>query len=105
LAKGSALQRIVEHVIASTEPCQLFELYYWCQEPRLLRIVRACAALPDAQQRLIASFFDGLKETDLISANWTADGQLLLSCQSGRQSALASELLPENPAKKRATRR
>jgi hypothetical protein len=83
----SALKRIFEYVIETADPSRLFEFYYWCQEPELVTIVRACAALPEAQRRLIASFFAAMEGNELVSADWKADGQLVLCCQSGRQRA------------------
>jgi hypothetical protein len=85
--ENSALERIVEYLIETAEPARLFEFYYWCQEPELLKIVRVCAALPEAQRHLIASFFAALDGKELVSADWSEDGQLVLCCQSGRQQA------------------
>jgi hypothetical protein len=83
--KASALERIIDHLIATADPSRLFELYYWCQEAELLKIIRACASLPDAQRHLIASFFATMDGTELISANWKDDGQLVLCCQGSPQ--------------------
>jgi hypothetical protein len=87
LTESSALEHIVEYLLENSDPSGLFEFYYWCQEPELLNIVRACAALPEAQRRLIASFFAAMDGNELFSADWKGDGQLVLCCQSGRQRA------------------
>jgi hypothetical protein len=87
LTESSALEHIVEYLLENSDPSGLFEFYYWSQEPELLKIVRACAALPEAQRRLIASFFEAMDGNELVSADWKDDGQLVLCCQSGRQRA------------------
>jgi hypothetical protein len=102
--ENSALERIVEYLIETAEPARLFEFHYWCQEPELLRIVRACAALPQAQRHLIASFFAAVDGAELVSADLKEDGQLVLSCQSGRQQAHPGSIPLHTETKSRAER-
>ena len=102
--ENSALERIVEYLIETAEPERSFEFYYWCQEPELLKIVRACAALPEAQRRLIASFFAAMDGNELVSADWREDGQLVLCCQSGRRQARPSGIPLHTETKGRARR-
>jgi hypothetical protein len=103
-AESSALEHIVEYLLENSDPSGLFEFYYWCQEPELLKIVRACAALPEAQRRLIASFFAAMDGNELVSADWREDGQLVLCCQSGRRQARPSGIPLHTETKGRARR-
>jgi hypothetical protein len=104
VTRDSALKRIFEYVIETADPSRLFEFYYWCQEPELMTIVRACAALPEAQRRLIASFFAAMDGNELVSADWKDDGQLVLCCQSGRQRAHPADIPVDTQTRGRAQR-
>jgi hypothetical protein len=76
---------MLDYLFANTEESKLLELFYWCQEPDLLGIVRACAALPDAQRRLIASYFAAIDGTRLLSVDCRHDGHLVLYRQGPRR--------------------
>jgi hypothetical protein len=102
VTEDSALMRIVEYVIDTADPSRLFEFYYWCEEPDLLTIVRACAALPEAQRKVIASFFAAMDGNELISVSSQDDDRLVLCCQSGRLLAQSSAIVSHKEAKSRA---
>jgi len=67
-----------------------------------MTIVRACAALPEAQRRLIASFFAAMDGNELVSADWKDDGQLVLCCQSDRQRAHPGDISVDTQTRGRA---
>ena len=103
--ESAALERIIEHLIATADPSRLFEFYYWSQEPDLLKIIRACASLPEAQRRMIASFFATMDGGELVSASWKEDGQLVLRCQGGHQRSQSDVSSFDIEPKGRAHRR
>lgn len=53
----SALEFIVENVPRSA----LIEMYYWVQEPDLLRIIRALAAAPPETREALDAFLDSAR--------------------------------------------
>jgi hypothetical protein len=85
---GSAeLRRVVEHIVSTTPPSRLFELYYWAQEPQLLTIIRQLAALPPANRAAIESFFDLAAGDASITATCGPNGQLILAAKHLGQAA------------------
>jgi hypothetical protein len=96
----SGTERTVEYLIATAEPSRLFELYYWSREPELLEIVRACACLPEAQRRLIASFFSSMGGSELVAASRKDEGQLVLSCRAGKEQGNPPDAAPKSRARR-----
>jgi hypothetical protein len=92
---------MLDYLIANAEESRLLELFYWSQEPDLLGIVRACASLPDAQRRLIASYFAAMDGTQLLSVDCRHKGQLVLYHQQPpRSMKLPVSITTRSEAKK-----
>src|SRR5215471_8025272 len=70
------LKRVLEHIVSSTPPSDLFELYYWVQEPSLLKIIRQLAAMPDEDREAIESFF-ALAQDLAVVARWDRGDRLV----------------------------
>jgi hypothetical protein len=104
LSDNSSLAKVVEYISETVEPAQLFELYYWSQDQELLKIVRACAGLPESQRHLIASFFENMSGNKLMSADWKGDGQLVLCCRCNPVRSVADIGSPRPEAKRRANK-
>ena len=51
----------LEFILASVPRSKLIELYYWVQEPDLLRIVRALAAAPPETRQALDAFLDSAR--------------------------------------------
>jgi hypothetical protein len=98
---NSALKHIVEFLTETAEPSRLFEFSYWCQEPDLLKIVRACAALPEEHRRVIAAFFAAVDGNELDSADWL-DDRLILSCQNAPQKVHPGSIAHHSETKTQA---
>ncbi|HXW24995.1 MAG TPA: hypothetical protein VEK73_09625 [Xanthobacteraceae bacterium] len=69
---------VVNQIVARSDPARLMELYYWTQEPGLLEIVRAVAAMPAAGREALESFFALGGDPQSIVATWETDGRLSL---------------------------
>ena len=72
---------MIEHIVSTTPPSRLFELYYWAQEPDLLKLIRRLATLSPANRGAIESFFDLVADNASITAKWGARGQLILDAK------------------------
>ena len=53
----AVMGEVVNHIIDRCDHPRLMELYYWTQEPGLLEIIRAIAAMPDSGREALESFF------------------------------------------------
>jgi hypothetical protein len=67
----SALEFIVENVPRSA----LIEMYYWVQEPDLLRLIRALAAAPLETRQALDAFFDGARHAQQEVRAGSDDGE------------------------------
>jgi hypothetical protein len=72
------MQEVMSQIAAKCDRARLMELYYWCQEPGLLEITRAIAAMPESARDALESFFALGGDPHSIGANWEADGRLTL---------------------------
>jgi len=79
------LKRVLEHIVSSTPPSDLFELYYWVQEPSLLKIIRQLAAMPDEDREAIESFF-ALAQDLAVVARWDRGDRLVLEAKQLRET-------------------
>jgi hypothetical protein len=69
---------VVSQIVAKCDPARLMELYYWSQEPGLLEITRAVAAMPEAGREALESFFALGGDPQSIVATWEESGRLSL---------------------------
>lgn len=51
----------VEFIVSNVPRSALIEMYYWVQEPDLLRIIRALAGAPAETREALAAFFDSAR--------------------------------------------
>jgi len=73
---------VVNQIIAKCDPARLMELYYWSQEPGLLEITRAIAAMPEAGRDALESFFALGGDPQSVVATWEESGRLTLESDS-----------------------
>jgi hypothetical protein len=67
----SALEFIVENVPRS----ELIEMYYWVQEPDLLRLIRALAGAPLETRQALDAFFDSARHSQQEVRAGSDDGE------------------------------
>ena len=72
------LHDLLKQIMAKSDPERIVELYYYCQEPDLLRIIRAISAMPEASRDALASFFALVTDPQSVSATWESSGRLSL---------------------------
>jgi hypothetical protein len=75
------LTRVITHIVANTPPSRLFELYYWAQEPSLLKLMRSLASLTPASRAVLESFFQFAADRAQVTARLGAKGQLILEAR------------------------
>lgn len=51
----------VEFIVSNVPRSALIEMYYWVQEPDLLKIIRALAGAPAETREALATFFDSAR--------------------------------------------
>jgi hypothetical protein len=73
----SELKRVIDHIVSTTPPSRLFELYYWVQEPALLKIVRSLASMAPADRDALETFL-ALAQDLAVVAKWDGGDQLIL---------------------------
>jgi hypothetical protein len=93
---NSRLARIVDHIVETTPPSQLFELYYWAQEPRLLKLFRSFATLEPSSQDALVSLFELSRDGTSVSARWGARGELILEVRQAGEDASMHRYLVED---------
>jgi hypothetical protein len=83
------LARVIEHIVATTPPARLFELYYWAQDPRLLKLFRGFATLDSSHQEALVSLFELVRNGTAISTRWGPRGELVLELKhTGEDSSM-----------------
>jgi hypothetical protein len=90
------LARVVEHIVSTTPPCRLFELYYWAQEPRLLKLIRSVAMLEPGQRDALISFFELAVGAASVSTRWGPHGELILEAKHDGDNASLHRYLIED---------
>jgi hypothetical protein len=87
---------VVNQIIDRCDHPRLMELYYWTQEPGLLEIIRAIAAMPDSGREALESFFRLGGDPQTIVANWETDGRLTLESDNlGRALQVVTYLMAD----------
>jgi hypothetical protein len=71
------LKRVLEHIVSTTPATQLFELYYWVQEPGLLKIVRSLASMSQTERDALETFL-ALAQDLGVATKWDGGDQLVL---------------------------
>jgi len=92
----SRLARVVEHIVSTTPPSRLFELYYWAQEPRLLELFRSFATLEAGQRDALISFFELAAGAASVSTRWGPRGELILEAKHDGDNASLHRYLIED---------
>ena len=92
----SRLARVVEHIVSTTPPSRLFELYYWTQEPRLLKLFRSVAMLEAGQRDALISFFELAAGAASVSTRWGPHGELILEAKHDGDNASLHRYLIED---------
>ena len=77
----SELKRVVAYIVAATPPARLFELYYWAQEPNLLKLLRSVASLTPGSRSALESFFRFAADRATVTARLGPKGQLILEAR------------------------
>ena len=77
----SELTRVITHIVATTPPPRLFELYYWAHEPSLLKLMRGLASLAPASRNALESFFRFAADRAVVTARLGPKGQLILEAR------------------------
>ena len=75
----SRLKRAIAHIVETTSPARLFELYYWTQDPGLLKLLRSLARLSPENRRTVEAFFQFATDQAKVSAQIGPKGQLILN--------------------------
>jgi hypothetical protein len=73
----SELKRVIKHIVSTVPPSQLFELYYWVQEPGLLRIVRSLASMSQEDRDALETFLALAQDLPVVT-KWEGGDQLIL---------------------------
>ena len=90
------LGEVVNHIIDRCDHPRLMELYYWTQEPGLLEIIRAIAAMPESGREALESFFRLGGDPQAIVATWETDGRLTLESDNlGRALQVVTYLMAD----------
>jgi hypothetical protein len=96
---NSGLARVIEHIVTTTPSSRLFELYYWAQEPRLLKLLRSFATLEPSSQEALVSLFELVRNGTSVSTRWGARGELILEVrQAGEDASLHRYLVEDDEA-------
>lgn len=90
------LARVVEHIVTTTPPSRLFELYYWAQEPHLLKLFRSFATLEVGQQDAMIAFFEMAAGAASVSTRWGPHGELILQVKHEGDNASLHRYLIED---------
>jgi len=77
----SELTRVITHIVATTPPARLFELYYWAHEPSLLKLVRGLVGLTPSSRSALESFFRFAADRAVVTARLGPKGQLILEAR------------------------
>jgi len=77
----SELTRVITHIVATTPPARLFELYYWAHEPSLLKLMRGLAGLTPASRNALEAFFRFAADRAVVMARLGPKGQLILEAR------------------------
>jgi hypothetical protein len=88
------LTRVISHIVATTPPSRLFELYYWTQEAHLLALMRGLANLPPASRAALESFFRFAGDRATVTARLGLKGELILEARHTKE---ASSILVDVP--------
>jgi hypothetical protein len=90
-------RKTIQAVLADCQDTsRLFELYYFSQEPAMLDIMRAIAALPEEARAALEAFFTMSHESAAIVAHWDATGRLTLSSPQVGQTMAIMRYCAEN---------
>jgi hypothetical protein len=92
----SRLARVVDHIVSTTPPSRLFELYYWAQEPNLLELFRSVATLKAGQRDALMSFFELAAGAASVSTRWGPRGELILEAKHDGDNASLHRYLIED---------
>lgn len=87
LPKNPGLARAIEHIIATTPAARLFELYYWAQEPHLLKLFRGFATLDSNHQDALVALFELVRDGTAISTRWGPRGELILEVRHAEEDS------------------
>jgi hypothetical protein len=93
----SELTRVITHIVATTPPSRLFELYYWAHEPNLLKLMRCLAALTPTNRSALESFFQFAADRAVVTARLSPRGQLILEARHTGETVCMFEVAPDNP--------
>jgi hypothetical protein len=77
----SEYKRVVEHIVATTPLPRLFELYYWAQEPGLLRLLRRLVSLTSEDRRTIEAFLKPATDNSVVTITRQSPGRLVLEAK------------------------
>lgn len=91
----SGLARAIEHIVATTPASRLFELYYWAQEPQLLKLFRSFATLEPGTQDALVAFFQLVQDGTSVAARWGTRGELILEVKHAGEDASMHRYLAE----------
>jgi len=86
------LKRVVAHIVATTPPTRLFELYYWTQEQSLLKLLRRLASLAPTSRNAMDSFFQ-FAANGAVTARLGPKGQLILEARHTNEAASAFQYI------------
>jgi len=91
------LPDIVSRIVARCDPARVMELYYWSEEPGLLEIIRAIAAMPEATREALESFISISGDPDSVVASWGATGRLSLESRGVGETLSVIKYLINDP--------
>ena len=92
------LPDIVSRIVARCDPARVMELYYWSEEPGLLEIFRAIAAMPEATREALESFIAISGDPDTVVASWGSTGRLSLESRGVGETLSVIKYLMEDPS-------
>jgi hypothetical protein len=90
-------KRVVEHIVATTPLPRLFELYYWAQEPSLLRLLRRLVSLATEDRQAIEAFLKFITDNCVVTITRQSPDRLVLEAKHADElvSGLAHRLEDE----------
>jgi hypothetical protein len=88
---------IVGQIVARCDPARVMELYYWSQEPGLVEIMRAIAAMPEATREALESFIAISGDPESVVASWGTTGRLSLESRGVGETLSVVKYLMEDP--------
>lgn len=91
------LPDIVSRIVARCDPARVMEFYYWSQEPGLLEIIRAIAAMPPATREALESFVAIGGDPSSVEATWASSGRLSLESRAIGETLTVVRYLMEDP--------